>query len=216
MNESEHALHCAAESDSEKDARIAKQVISDNKMYRLWESRHAESVVPVAEKSNSIDQIVELRLLETKLVHRRALIEHIRDNKIRGAERERLFALFYGPKDFQNAILAEHRQYTLAMSSRVSADHLISLMQDPISSQLLKQYEMVFRRYFALGCYMLKSKNEIYGDAIRPIYKETAEQLRRTVQRLKTEKPLRRIPEIERQAMLAQTGRYPIRNYMVG
>ena len=216
MDESEHALHTAADSENENDARVARLVVNDNKIYRLWEARHAQSVVPVAEERQSTGQIIKLRILETQLVHPRALIEHVRDKKIRGVDREKLFALFYGPRDFQNAVIAEHRQYTIAMSSRVSADHLIELMHDPISNQLLKQYETVFKRYFAMSCYMLKSKNEIYGDAMKPVYDETASQLKRISRRIETEKPLNVMRDIERQAMLAQTGRYPIRNYMVG
>jgi hypothetical protein len=216
MDESEHALHSATDSENENDARIAKLVVNDNNIYQLWEARHAQSVIPIAEERQSSGQIIKLRIFETQLVHRRALVEHVRDKKVRGAKQEKLFSLFYGPRDFQNAVLAEHRQYTIAMSSRVSADHLIDLMHDPVSTQLLQQYETVFKRYFALSCYMLKGKNEIYGNAMKPIYEETASQLKRIRRRIETEKPLDGIREVERQSMLAQSGRYPVRNYMVG
>ena len=216
MDESEYALHSAADSENENDARISQLVIDDSKIYQLWEARHAQSVIPVAEERQSAGQIIKLRMLEMQLVHRRALIEHVRDKKLRGVEREKLFSLFYGPRDFQNAVIAEHRQYTIAMSSRVSADHLIGLMHDPGSRQLLQRYETVFKRYFALSCYMLKSKNEIYGNAMKPVYDETASRLKRIRKRIESEKPLNRLRDIAQQAMLAQTGRFPVRNYMVG
>lgn len=216
MDESEHALHAAVDSENEYDARIAKHVTGDRKIYQVWETSHAQSVLPVAEQSKGAFQILELRELETKLVHQRALIEHIRGNRIRDEERKRVFGLFYGPRDFQNAVLAEHRQYTLAMSSRVSADHLIGIMHDPKSLRLLKQYEAVFKRYFAMSCYMLKAQNEIYFESIKPIYENTADALQRVKARLRTEKPAGKLPGIGKQAVLAQTGRCSIRNYMVG
>lgn len=216
MDESEHALHAAAESPRENDARIARQVVGDSKIYRLWEARHAQSILPVAKHSNGVRQILELRVLETQLVHRRALFEYVRDNQTRGKERQRLFTLFYGPRDFQNAVLAEHRQYVLAISSTVSADHLIDLMHEPISQILLKKYKETFKRYFALSCYMSQSENEIYREAVSPIYDGVSQQLMRLRKRLQTERPRHRCVEIEHQAMLAQSGRYPISNYMVG
>ena len=138
MDESEQALADAAEKRRGRDARIARQILGDSKIHRLWESRHADLVMPVAKQSKRAPQIFGLRDIEVKLLHRRALVRYLREHHVVGDERARLFSVFYGPTDTNDAILKEHRQYTLAVSSRVSVDHLINVMHDPLSSKLLE------------------------------------------------------------------------------
>ena len=108
MDESEQALWDAADGYNQRDGRIARQTLGDSKSLRLWESRHADLVLPVAEQNRRAPQIFALRDIEVRLVHRRALIKHIRNHRILGQERDKLFSAFYGPLDTTNAILAEH------------------------------------------------------------------------------------------------------------
>lgn len=216
MDESEQALWTAAEKDSGTDARIAKQILSDAKAHGLWEVRHAELVRPVAEHNGRVPQVLALRDLEVRLVHRRALIDHLRDHQIKGKERERLFRVFYGPRDFRDAVLAEHRQYMLAVSSRVSADHLINVMHDPASPQLVRRYEEMYARYFELYCYVVSAEHQASADATKLLMthaRRDAEKLRIQIQRIR---PSNQASDFERQALLARSGRYPILNYMVG
>jgi hypothetical protein len=216
MDESEQALYSAAQHDSGTDARIAKQIISDSKAHGLWEASHAELVRPVAERNGRAPQVIALRDLEVRLVHRRALLEHIREHQLRGEERERLFRIFYGTREFQDAVLAEHRQYMLAVSSRVSADHLIDVMSDPVSKKLLAQYEETYARYFGLYCYVAGSEDRDCVEAMKPLMTLTRRQADRVRRRINTERPDNRAADFERQAILARSGRYPILDYMVG
>ena len=133
MDESEQALLDASRSGSEQDARVSSQVIADSKLHGVWEARHARILLPVAEQRKTAQQIVQLRMLSTTLMHGRALIEYIRDKEIRGDERERFFACHYKLTDYRNAVLAAHRHYLLSVSSHVSTEHLIDLMFDPTS-----------------------------------------------------------------------------------
>jgi hypothetical protein len=89
MNESEQALSDATESNRPRDARIARQILSDSRIHRLWESRHADLIVPVAEHTRRPGQIFKLRDIEVKLLRRRALIRCIRNQGIVGDERDR-------------------------------------------------------------------------------------------------------------------------------
>ena len=89
MNESEQALSDATESNRPRDARIARQILSDSRIHGLWESRHADIIVPVAEHTRRPGQIFKLRDIEVKLLHRRALIRCIRNQGIVGDERDR-------------------------------------------------------------------------------------------------------------------------------
>jgi hypothetical protein len=216
MDESEQALHAAAQQETGTDARIAKQIIGDVKTLGLWEARHAELVRPVAEQQGRAPQVVALRELDVRLVHRRALFEHIREHQLRGEQRERLFRVFYGPRDFQDAVLTEHRQYMLATSSRVSANHLIDVMSDPVSKRLLASYEALYARYFELYCYVAGARDRDCAEAMKPQMTLTRQQAERVRRRLNTERPDNRAADFERQAALARSGRYPVLDYMVG
>ncbi len=216
MDESEQALSDAAEGGRERDRRIARQILGDAKIHRLWESRHADLVMPVAKESRRDAQIYGLRDIEVKLLHRRALITCIREKGIAGKKRDNLFAVFYGPKDKQNAILAEHRQYTLAVSSRVSTDHLIHVMHDPVSERLIAEYEKTYSRYFELYCFVVNCRD---AETVAATQLELAILRRRAMQMIKqihSERPERGHSSFDREALLARSGRYPIQDYMVG
>ena len=216
MDESEQALAAVAENVTLRESRIAKQVLTDPKIHRLWESRHAEIVRPVAEHNNRMPQILALRSIEASLLHRRALIDCIRKCQIVGAARDRLFRLFYGPKDAVDTILTEHRQYMLAVSSRISADHLISVMCDPDSTSLLELYETIYSKYFALYCLMVTSEDVDVANALGRAMRDSRRQAKSVRGQLHSVKPDNRFSSFDRQVSLARCGRYQMQDYMVG
>ncbi len=216
MTESEQALCDVAESRDNHESRIAKQILDDQTIYGLWESRHAELVRPVAEHRKPVSQVFALRDIEVGLVHRQALIDHIRHNKLVGAKCDRLFATFYGPRATANAVLTEHRQYMLAVSSWISSQHLLDVMGDPKSMGLLRMYRSLYARYFAMYCYMVGRGDPACKDATRQMMLDARRSAGNLRRRIQTEKPERGISDVTRQALLARSGRYPVLNYMVG
>lgn len=216
MDESEQALWTAAEKKTGADARIAQQVLNDAKSHNLWESRHADLLLPVAAQSSRVPQVIALRDLEVRLVHRRALFDHIREHQMRGAARDKLFRVFYGSREFRDAVLAEHRQYMLAVSSRVSADHLINVMRDPVSKRLIEQYEALYAQYFDLYCYRATADDPAYAAVVSGEMASARKGVERVRHRIGSVRPDNRAADFERQALLARSGRYPVLNYMVG
>ena len=216
MDESERALSDEAESGHRRESRIAKDILEDHRCHRLWESRHAELLLPVSELGRRTPQIFALRDVQVRQLHRRALIDHIRDHRIGGEERDRLFNTFYGPRDMRNAILTEHRQYTLAVSSGVSADHLIDVMDDAVSTKLMREYRRIYSQYFSLYCCMINCADIETTDAMKPFMLDLRRRAFSMLKRIHSEKPEGHKASFDRQAMLAQSGRYPMRNYMVG
>ena len=216
MQESEQALNDAAEGSDIRQKRIAQHVLGDAKVLSLWETRHAELLVPVAEHRQRTNQIYNMRDLEVKLLHRRALIRTIRDLGITGAARAKLFSTFYGPRDINDAIVAEHKQYTLATSSHVSTDHLIEVMNDPVSEHLLRMYTDMYSKYFEFYCKAVLCSEP----SIVELYREQMAPLRRAclqlIKRMHTEWPAKSDAPLEQQLLLARSGRYPMQNYMVG
>jgi hypothetical protein len=215
MDESEQALVDASQSESSHESRISGQILADIKIHSLWEARHARMLLPVAEHRKKAQQIIQLRMLSTTLLHGRAFIEYIRDHEIRGDERERLFACHYSLTDYQNAVLAAHRHYMLSVSSKLSTDHLIDLMYDPTSHRLLQQYEKLYRQYFELASVMATSDDAFTTRAVAPLAQSAKNQLRRLRRKLETEPADSRCNELERQAALAQSGRHPALNYLL-
>ena len=216
MDESEQALLDATDAKSKRESRIAEYILSDPNMHRLWEARHAELVRPVAEQRKRVPQVFALRDIEVRLVHKRALFDHIRHHKLRGLEREQMFAAFYGPKDIQDAILLEHRQYMLAVSSHLSTGHLINVMYDPLGNRLLRQYTALYTDYFDLYGHVVRSQNDGWADAAEPLMSEAREEMATVRQHINSVQPDHRHADFDQQALLARSGRYPILDYMVG
>lgn len=216
MDESEYALHDASDSSRPRVSRIANTVIQDSRTYRLWESRHADLLLPVAKHSSRTRQIVALRDADVQLVHRRALFNFIRASELRGEERRHLFRIFHSTLDYENAVLAEHRQYMLAESSHISANHLIKVMSDPNSKALLSQYEKLYTRYFEMKCYVAGMGDSNCIELVRSGMGDVREQLQRMRRRIKSKPPESSFRSFDHQELLARSGRYPVLNYMVG
>jgi hypothetical protein len=215
MTASEYALQEATESPLPRKSRIASTILGDGKKYREWEIRHANLLRPVAEQSAKKRQILALRNAEIKLVHRRALFTYLQNNEVVGEPRRRLFRLFHTTLDFDEAVLAEHRQYMLAVSSHISTDHIIDdVMHDDISTQLLRQYETTFARYFEMKCYIASASDSNCVDIVRSSLRGVQGQLLRIKRRIETEQPASYAGEFERQELLARTSRYEIVNYL--
>ena len=214
MQESEQALEDAAADTSSSTARIASQVLTDPKTHRLWEARHAELLRPVAEQNKRDPQVFELRRLETQVLHRSSLISYIRQHQVTGERRRRLFAAFYGPRELTDAILIEHRQFLLAKSSELSADHLLGIMQDTTSRDLLQRYSSAYATYFSLYCYFACVRDRYMARAVSASMKDAQQRVNRLRAELMSVKPDRGYADFDQQELLARSGRYPALNYL--
>ena len=214
MDASEFALQDAAESPVARESRIATTVIQDSHKYRQWESRHADLLLPVAQHSFKKPQIVALRKAKVQLVHRRAFFKYLQAHEIRGQQRRNLFRLFHSTLDFHDAVLAEHRHYMLAVSSRISTDHIIDVMDDANSTRLLKEYESAFSRYFAMKCFVACARNTECGQLVQQSMRELQARLLTIRCRIKSEAPARNSGNFDRQELLSRSGRYPVLNYL--
>ena len=214
MDASEYALQDAAESPLPRESRIATTVLDDGQKYRQWESQHAALLLPVAEHSRKKRQIVALRHAKVQLVHRRAFFKYLQAREIRGKRRQQLFRLFHSTLDYNDAVLAEHRHYMLAVSSRISTDHIIEVMDDLTSEHLLRVYEKTFARYFAMKCFVASARNSASGQLVHQSMRELQARLMTIRRRIETEAPTGRGGNFDRQELLSRSGRYPVLNYL--
>ncbi len=192
----------------------ASTVLSDNKKYREWELRHANLLLPVAEQSARKYQVLALRHADIALIHRRALFQYLQTHEVRGELREKLFRLFHTTLDFNEAILAEHRQYMLAFSSGISTNHIIDIMRDDTSTRLVEQYENTFGRYFEMKCFVATARDSDTIRIVRSSIRDVQGHLLRLRRRMETELPTERTGNFDRQELLARSGRYEIQNYL--
>jgi hypothetical protein len=216
MDESEFALQDAKDSPRQRLARIANSITEDSRTYRLWESRHADLLLPVAAHGNKKRQIFALRDTEIKLVHRRAFFDFLRTSETRGEERRRLFRILHSNMDYDAAVLAEHRHYMLAVSSHISAKHLVKVMNDPTSTALLRKYEKVYAAYFEMKCYVAGTGDSDCIELVRSAMGDVRDQLQKIRQQIESAPPEAGCGSFDRQELLARSGRYPVLNYMVG
>lgn len=214
MDASEYALRDASESSLPRESRIANTILGDSQKYRQWELRHADLLLPVAEESAKKRQIVALRKARTQLVHRRAFFKYLRTHEVSNEQRQQLFRLFHATMDYNEAILVEHRHYMLAVSSRISTDHIIDVMHDVTSARLLQQYEKAFARYFEMKCYVACAGDSNCIDIVRTTLRDVNGELLRIRRRIETEAPDGDGGNFDRQELLSRSGRYKALNYL--
>ncbi len=214
MTASERALQYATESSLPRESRIANTIIGDSKKYKEWELRHANLLLPVAEHSAKKHQILEIRRADVRLVHRRAFFRYLQNHEIRGERRKQLFRLFHTTLDFNEAILAEHRQYMMAFSSGISTDHIVEVMQDHTSTHLLERYEKLFGRYFEMKCYVASAGDSHTGKLVRASIRPAQSQLLRLRRHMETDLPSDNTGTFERLELLHRTALREPENYL--
>jgi hypothetical protein len=152
MAESESRVEMAAYSHAPED-KIVRHLLGRHELYRRWESEHDRLMRTVSEHPHMPGQVTALRATAFSLVHRRALFEYTRERQLTGVKRRRLFGLFYGCRDYTNAVLNEHGNYVRCSSSYLCTQHLAEhLMQDAAFSEPLQLYEQWHQEYFANYC----------------------------------------------------------------
>jgi len=152
MQESELRVEIAAHSHAPADAP-ALRLFERRATYLRWEAEHDRLMRMVSEQVRLARQVIALRNTAFSLVHRRAMFEYLRDRRVMGRKRERLFSLFYGCRDFSDAVLKEHGNYVRCASSFLCTTHLAeNLMQDAAFGEPLQLYEEFYRDYFRAYC----------------------------------------------------------------
>lgn len=169
MEESELRVQMSVHLHSAADT-IASRVLDCPETYRRWEVEHDHLMRTVSGQGRLDAQITALRTTLFGLVHRRALFEYLRERQITGSKRHRLLSLFYGCRDYTNAVLAEHGRYVRCSSSYVCTHYLGEhLMQDAAFDEPLQLYEQWFAEYFRAYCDTELAETQAEKDACIPL-----------------------------------------------
>jgi len=187
MEESEARVEMAAHFDSPADMLVAS-LLQHPDAYRRWEAEHDRLMRAVSEPTRLARQVVALRSTALALVHRKAIFDYLRDRQITGARRHRVFALFYGNRDYTNAVLTEYGNYVRCSSSYLCTHHLAEhLMQDAAFDEPLRMYEQWHSEYFRAFCdgALAESEEEKLASAametLKPLLKYQLAQARQAI-----------------------------------
>jgi len=187
MEESESRVHMSVYLRTPADA-VARGMLDCRETYRRWEAEHGRLMHTVSDRGRLAEQITALRTAVFGLVHRRAVFEYLRKGGITGARRRRVLALFYGCRDYTDAVLREHANYVRCSSSYLCTHHLGEhLVQDAAFNEPLQLYEQWYAEYFRAYCdtELAESEEEKQAsealDALRPLLKYRLAQARQAI-----------------------------------
>jgi hypothetical protein len=153
MEESQRGLSNAALSGEPDDERIATRVLDDARLYRRWENQHATLMRRIAVELLPAGQKAELLRISLSLIHRKALFEYLRDQRLRGARRQQIMIHFFSHRDFAGAVVAEHGRYVHSAASYLCSSHVGSkVMFDALFGSPLAEYEDLYASYFRTYC----------------------------------------------------------------
>ena len=152
MEESELRVQMSAHLHSPADA-AARRILTCPETYRRWELEHDRLMHTVSDRGRLSEQVTALRSAVFALVHRRAMFEYLREAHVAGEKRRRALALFYGCRDYTDAVMREHANYVRCSSSYVCTQHLGEhLMHDAAFFEPLQLYEEWYAEYFRAYC----------------------------------------------------------------
>jgi hypothetical protein len=134
-----------------------------------------------------------LRAATFALIHRKALFEYLRDERVVGHRRRMLFALFYSGCDYERSVVNEHGNFLRCSSSYLCSHSLAErLMRDAAFQGAISLYEEWYREYFRIFCDTALAETEEERCAaanlepIKPLLKYQLEQARRGIIALPT------------------------------
>lgn len=212
MTESERALW-RTDSQPEYYRVPVSRLLDDGRQYSLWESSHARRMREVADCPRQTQQAMALRRMAVRLVHRRGLVDYLRNHQIVGSHRQQLFQMFYGRTDYREAVITEHRQYVVAASSGYCAEVLVDAVHDANGFKLLERYQNLYTQYFQIFSQYCRS--EYAGDlelaaALKPTMLEHRSYANLVRRQILVEPPVRARLRFSPMAHADQTKSYAI------
>jgi hypothetical protein len=171
MQESQRTLLNAAVSGEPDTEHIATRILDDTRVYRLWENEHATLMQRIAAERLPDSQKAQLLTISLSLIHRKALFEYLRHERIRGVRRQNIMARFFSHRDYSSAVVSEHGRYMHTAASYLCANHVGSkVMFDALFESPLAEYEDLYASYFRTYCDVaLASDRDAIAQSMLPV-----------------------------------------------
>jgi hypothetical protein len=187
MEESEARIADIAREGSAAQVLVARRILDDTRLYQRWQSEHDRLMRSVAGETRGVKQAMALRRAAFGLIHRKAMFEYLRQQRVTGRDRHAVFALVYGEHhDYAAAVIQEHGNYVRSASSLLCSNHLgLRLIEDRAFGEPLWRYEQLYADYFRSFCGTALAPDQYKsGDTLRtllPYLKRQLSNLRRAI-----------------------------------
>jgi hypothetical protein len=153
MRESTDCVHSALHSDNPNEQLVASRLLESPAAFRTWENEHSGLMLEIANPSFRRTQAALLKKATFRLIHRKALFEHLRDAQIRGSMRRRIIVHFHPAQDYTRSVIAEHGLYLRKACSFLCTSHVGgNVVRDPSFFDPMTSYQELYAEYFQLFC----------------------------------------------------------------
>lgn len=139
---------------------IARRILESATSWEQWERAHSDLMRRIA-GCHARSQVDELKQTTFRLLHGKALFQHLRRAEVRGEDRVRLMAHFRPGRSFEAALISEHGDYLRKALSFICTNHLgANVVGDPAFIDPMQRYEELYCEYFDLYCRSLLGVRE--------------------------------------------------------
>jgi hypothetical protein len=146
MRESTDRVHSALFSANPDEQLVASRLLESPSAFRTWESEHSGLMLEVASPSFRRTQAALLKKATFRLIHRKALFEYLRDERIRGSVRRRIIMSFHPAQDYTRSVIAEHGLYLRKACSFLCTSHVGgNVVRDPGFFDPMRCYQELTR-----------------------------------------------------------------------
>jgi hypothetical protein len=152
MRESTDRVQKALYSDNPNEQLVASRLLESPAAFRTWECEHSGLMREVATGFKRT-QAALLKKAAFRLIHRKALFEYLRDERVRGSARHRLVVSFHPTQDYTRSVIAEHALYLRKACSFLCTSHVGGkVVRDPGFLHPLSRYQAIYAEYFRIFC----------------------------------------------------------------
>jgi len=189
MRESTDRVHSALHSANPNEQLVASRLLENASAFRTWEGEHSGLMLEVANPSFRGTQAAVLKKATFRLIHRKALFEYLRDERIRGCVRRRIIVFFHPAQDYTRSVIAEHGLYLRKACSFLCTSHVGgNVVHDPGFLDPMRRYQELYAEYFQIFCstHFGADSAEPQGELL-PLLKHQLEECRMAIMNPKPE-----------------------------
>lgn len=156
MTASTDRVALALRSRDPREQSLASRLLESPRTFQVWESEHAGLMRAVASQRTRRIQDLALRRAALEMIQRKALFEFLRDQQVRGEDRQRVIGAFRPDRDYESAVVAEHAIYLRRACSFLCTEHVgESLVAcGPEFAEPLRHYAERYAEYFSAHCHV--------------------------------------------------------------
>jgi hypothetical protein len=173
MRVSTDRVQTALSSSDINEQMVARRILENPSVWSQWEKEHSGLMRQLANCGVRRAQVAALKHANFRLLHGKALFQHLRRNLVRGSDRARVLEYFRPGRNYPNAVVAEHGVYLRKACSYLCTSHVgTDVVEDPMFLDPMQRYEELYAEYFSLYCgVLLGTPSGVAQGALLPLLK---------------------------------------------